>query len=399
MVACLTNYVLILRNEQEWQGVIAYDEFRGSVMKRKPPPFTVASLGEWLDEDDVRLRFWFAERYGMRKLAADEIRDAVFNVADGHRYHEVREYLQGLKWDGAPRIDHWLSMYLGAPDTEHSRLAGRKWLVGAVLRVMRAPIKFDHVLILKGDQGIGKSTTFKILFDPWFTDAAFDLRDTQEAAMVMRGHWGCEFAELDSFNRAEDNAAKAFFSRDRDVFRNPYGRRMQSVPRQQAFGGTVNHDAIFKDVSGNRRYWVIAAQRCDFEALANDRDQLWAEAMHMAEAGTEVHYIRRTEMALFKDAAESSVIGDAWETKIRRYVNDADQRSRPWFTTADLLQHALHIDAGRWTEAEQRRIGRLMQHRLGWVREREPIGDRDWGYLRAGVSKEDFVTWCKEKYQ
>ena len=35
-------------------------------------------------------------------------------VASHHRHHAVREYLEGLQWDGTPRLDTWLEMYLRA---------------------------------------------------------------------------------------------------------------------------------------------------------------------------------------------------------------------------------------------------------------------------------------------
>src|SRR5256885_4362531 len=74
-------------------------------------------------------------------------------------------------------------------------------------------------------------------------------------------------------------------SRTADRFRPPYGMRLVESPRQCVFAGTVNHSTYLRDETGGRRFWPVACGRIDVEALARDRDQLWAEAKARFEAG------------------------------------------------------------------------------------------------------------------
>ena len=67
-----------------------------------------------------------------------------------HTFDPVREYLDGLKWDGVPRIDRWLVRYCGCDDTALNRAFGRKWLVAGVRRVRQPGCKFDTMLVLEG---------------------------------------------------------------------------------------------------------------------------------------------------------------------------------------------------------------------------------------------------------
>ena len=57
-----------------------------------------------------------------------------------------------------------------------------------------------------GDQGIGKSTLLRMLFDPneqkWFTDEIAEL-GSKDAAMQMRGIWCIELAELSALKKVE----------------------------------------------------------------------------------------------------------------------------------------------------------------------------------------------------
>jgi Virulence-associated protein E len=47
----------------------------------------------------------------------------------------VRDYLDGLRWDGTSRIDTWLTTYGKAEDNEYTRAVGAIVLVAAVRRV------------------------------------------------------------------------------------------------------------------------------------------------------------------------------------------------------------------------------------------------------------------------
>jgi putative DNA primase/helicase len=382
----LENLVAILANDERWEGVIARDMFSDTIVKRQPPPTYVSELGEWMDEDDHRLEFWLADTYSLRRIPSNDLMKAVFIVADKNRFHEVRDFLATLTWDGKPRLKDWLTAFLGAEQSEYHELVAVKYLVQAVARIYKPGIKADYVIILEGAQGIGKSSTFRILFDPWFTDAAFDLGDTQEAGQIIRGMWGVELPELDSMRRADHATAKAFFSRDRDRYRNPYGRKPVTVLRQQVFGGSVNHFNYMTDDTGNRRYWPVRVAMkwaIDLDGLKAARDQLLAEAVAEYKKGTPWH-VRAQEKQLFDEAQEERYQGDAYETRIRSYLERPNEVDGPLQQVKmnELLGRALGLDTSKWTRAEQTRVGNIMLQRLCWTQERETVGTRERYYAR-----------------
>lgn len=385
----LRNVVEILRRDTEWDGVIGYDEFSGRCMKRKPPPFSVADVGEWSDLDDSRLRLWLSQKYGFEPKR-EVIMDAVHLCADGNRFHQVRGWLRALKWDGQPRLAYWLAAYLGAEPSPYTQAVARKWLIASVARIMRPGCKADNVLILEGAQGLGKSTALAILGGDYFTDAPFKLGD-KEGFQIIRGRWIVELSELDSFNKAESSSAKLFFSQYVDRYRDPWGKRPSDVPRQCVFAGSVNHDTYLKDDTGNRRYWPVKCTRADLVDLRADRDQLFAEAVAAYDAG-ERWDVLPEERPMFEAEQEQRYVGDAWETRINSWLEDGDEAGvkRDRVTMAQVLSGALHLDSSKWTRAEQIRAGTVMR-RLGWVRRRERIengGNRlEWVYIRPVEAK------------
>jgi predicted P-loop ATPase len=159
-------------------------------------------------------------------------------------------------------------------------------MVGAVARVMQPGCKLDCLPCLISPQGFNKTKGLQELVpDPrWFSDdlsTHFTDRDAKES---LGGKWIIELSEF-PHNRRDVDSLKAFFSRQVDRFRHPYGRANVDHPRQTVFCATANM-LEFIDVTGNRRVWPISpAKEVDVEAILRDRDELWAEAVHLYDRG------------------------------------------------------------------------------------------------------------------
>src|SRR5690606_7002301 len=130
------NIVIILENDHRLKGCIALNEFTGRPALRGDLPWRKLSTGiNWQDRDDEALRHYLERMYGINH--AGKTHDAVGVILTRHRFHPVREYLEGLTWDGIPRVDTLFIDMLGADDTPYVRAVTRKSLVAAVARVMR----------------------------------------------------------------------------------------------------------------------------------------------------------------------------------------------------------------------------------------------------------------------
>lgn len=381
---CISNISLILRFDTRWGKVFGWDEFSMKIIKRRKPPFDIASTGEWEDSDDKKTTVWLSQNYGLRPTI-NNVADAIHIVAEYGTYHPIRDYLSRLKWDQQPRTKKWAITYLGAEDKPHTRYVAEKWLIAAVARVFQPGCKFDNVLILEGIQNGGKSSSLSILGGEWFSDTPFEI-GSRDGFLAMRGHWIIELAELDSFNRAESTRAKHFFAASKDTYREPYGRRTIDVPRQCIFAGTTNQDEYLRDETGNRRYLPIACGDIDTDGLRRDRDQIWAEAVELYRGGEKWWFEGTTPYVA--EEQEARYAQDAWEAQVKDWVNakinihkGSGQAMDKFFVTiADVLQNCLEIRIGDWTRADQMRVSGSLK-RIGLHRRQFLIGDnRTWGY-------------------
>lgn len=374
------NYVIVLANHPELRGTMVFDEFRQDVACLRAPPWnkppychdygTTAVGGTWLEEDYTRLQGWLEAEYGTAPTK-ELLCDYVVMVAQRERHHPVRDALEAMVWDGTARLDTWLQDYLGARgDPDYLALVGTKWMISAVARVLCRDsdgCKADHVLILEGVQGIGKSTALRTLATvhgkSWFTDTPLHLNQ-KDAFLSLQGKWIVELAELDTLIRAEDATAKAFFTSNVDNFRPPYARRSRDFPRQCVFAGTVNEDDYLRDKTGGRRYWPVKCYRIEHEALRRDQSQLWAEAVARYKQGEAWHPTTEQERALCSIEQVERLQEDPWLPAVLKFLRDNSLAED--FTSEEILHGAIFMSTEKISRREQNRLGRLMAQVPGW---------------------------------
>jgi len=330
--------------------------------------------GEWTDHED-RLAAEWLQRQGIF-VSVEIAGQAVQTAARDHPFHPVKTYMNGIQWDGMERLDRWLSRYLGTGDTEYSRAVGSRWLISAVARIFRPGAKADCCLILEGPQGIRKSTALRTLAGEYFTDELADL-GSKDAAMQTRGVWIIELSELDSLSRSDVARIKAFVSRTTDRFRPPYGMRLVQSPRQCVFAGTVNHCTYLRDETGGRRFWPVTCGRIDIDALAADRDQLWAEAKARLDAGARWWLETAELVQMASDQQMERYEGDPWEEIIAPWLE-----ARCSVSISEVLQKCVQKPQALWTQIDKNRAARCLKT-LGWERYRERQGLRlEWRYRK-----------------
>jgi predicted P-loop ATPase len=366
----LANAVIALKAEMP--NAFAYDEMlRGAILAQpldeaeqdfKPRPIT---------DIDVAIVQKHLQHLGLGRLSKDTTHQAVDVRAYECRFHPVRDYLRNLQWDGTARISKLLPTYFGAERTDYAAAIGKMFLISMVARILDPGCKVDHMVVLEGKQGTFKSTACQILGGDFFSDGLPDVSAGKDVSHHLCGKWLIEVSEMHAMNRAETARLKAFITRQVERYRPSHGRKEVIQPRQCVFIGTTNRDVYLKDETGGRRFWPIKTGRIDLEALARDRDQLFAEAVHQYQSGKQWWPDKDFERQHIAPEQAARYEADVWQDNIAEYL-----KTKSKVTTGDVARDALHIETPRLGRAEQNRISAALDQ-LGWHRER-PVGQKDW---------------------
>jgi Virulence-associated protein E len=327
----------------------------------------------------LRLREMVHERFGFDPTT-DTVHTAVMTLANHHRQHPVRDYLDSLQWDRQPRLDLWLTSYAGVEDTPFVRAVGSLTLIAAVRRVRQPGIKFDEWLVLQGEQGNAKSQALQLLAvrPEWFSDQRVIGLSGRDAIEALSGRWIIEAAELHGMKNSDVEALKAFQSRDTDRGRLAYARTPIEAKRQCVIIGTTNSDTFLRDLTGNRRWWPVTTGTFDLEALKRDRDQLWAEAAAREASGESI----RLPEALWPVAAEQQqarVIDNPFTTtleeRLRGHPIDDENTAMTGIITSESLWVLLEIRPGQRSQLHNENLGAAMKE-LGWKKTRRRVAGR-----------------------
>jgi predicted P-loop ATPase len=291
VAATAHNVQVILENDTRINGKFYFDEFRLRPIICGDLPWALQSMREtdvWTDTDDAALRVWIEEKYHI--ASKSKISDALKLVMFENKRHPLRENLERLGRKHANTGDVECALFmLGAPDTPYVRAVAKCFFVGLVARIFDPGCKHDHMLVLFGPQGCGKSSWAEwVAGVKYFSDSLYNMAG-KDAYEQLWGKWLMELSEMAAMRKQEVEQVKAFVSKQVDSFRAAYAARSEDHPRQCAFIGTTNEAEFLHDQTGGRRFWPVTVTMKGMETLharTDDyREQLLSEAVRLYRAG------------------------------------------------------------------------------------------------------------------
>lgn len=313
--------------------------------------------------------------------------DAYLAEAWEKRYHPIKNYLTGLKFQGGDPIGD-----LAAHFTDTRGVIGiwlRRWLIGACARVMAG--EQNRMIVLDGPQGLGKDYVAHWLCSSlaeYFHEGPI-MPDEKDHRIRLMSTWIWNVNELGSTTRRSDREAlKAFLTLQTVRERKPYGHYDIQGQAISSFWGTVNNESgILSDPTGHRRFMIAALTGIDWNYTQLDVSQIWAQAFDLYLSG-ETWKLEGQELAQANEINDEYQSVDMVEEVIKKLFVIDPGNINFWMSSLEImeiLKDPLQGDLKTGIEIDPRRMASALtkmglekpvQRRLGSKRERGYFGIR-----------------------
>lgn len=358
----------VLEQHPVFKDALWFDTFQHRLMTTWQSPET----REWQDEDTQRLLIFMQRDVHLSRLSKSAVEDALSVYATRTKRHLIREWCQTLTWDHTPRIDTCFSTYFGSPDTPYVRAASRNFWLALVARIYRPGCQADHMVVLEGRQGIGKTSALRIIGGAWYLSLHVAV-GSLDFYQLLPGKLVVEIAELDAFRKSDVTRIKQAISTTVDSYRKSYGRIVQDYPRQCLFVGSTNEDHYLHDPTGGRRFWPVPCGAFDLIELRAQRDQLFAEALVRFKKGETWHQMPDET----SEEQEARRQADSWEDPVREFLLMKEET-----TLREVLCDGLQFQLSRITRSDEWRVAHILKS-LGWT-----------VHIRKDANQKSLRRWC-----
>jgi len=258
------------------------------------------------------------------------------------RYHVFREYFESLpEWDGTTDYILKLTSFLITNDRARLEKHFKKWLVRAVKTAIDDNYFNKQAFVLVSTkQNSGKSTFCRFLCPTELKDYITESITTDKDSMIaITENFLINLDELSQADKAEINAFKSMFSKDKVKARLTYDKRPTVHSRRASFIGSTDRWEFLTDENGSVRWLCFEIERIDWNYSNEvDIDDVWSQAYHLL---TKVKY----EFELTADEIkENDYINKKYQVStperdlLMKFFTPADEKTGEFKTATDILE-------------------------------------------------------------
>ena len=320
---------------------------------------------------------WLTSACSRFGVPPGQLGDFLCYLADRNQFNPVAQWITSKPWDGTPRLQQLMDTIVAEGQDDLSVLdlkeaMIRRWMISAVAGAFRpAGVSAHGVLVLQGDQYLGKTKWFKSLVRAELgviQDGLMLRPDDRDSVKQVVSYWMVELGELDATFRKSDIAQlKSFITSDKDTLRRAYAKLESHYARRTVFFASVNPRQFLHDPTGNRRYWTISCESINHEH-GLDMQQVWAEVYEAHFQQGEGWFLTPDEMAALnshnRDHEVLDPIRERLQTRLDWQANPFEWR---WMTATDIM---LEIGFDRPSRADVTQCGQIVQELNGAQRKK-----------------------------
>lgn len=360
----LVNLLAFLRHQDEC--IIRWNELKRCIETRDIGSNSAVAMDHTLAD------VFLADKWKIN-APSKRAESCMKKVARENAFNPVREYLESLRNQDLPEVTNEQFAECFGFDNEDNLSIElmRLHLRACASRGMYPGEKMDSLLILKGDQGNGKSTAVETLSPvfSWYDETTRMNFDSKDSLSSLNSAFIYEFSEIEKILTTYDVAQfKSWITRKVDKYVEKYESISVDHPRRCCLFGTTNASTFLMDPTGARRFLICEnIKPANIKLLKKLRDAIWKQSLLELENGLP-HYLTNDSPLHVEDQkrAENATVSDPWEAELSSFLSIC--KPGDFVTSQQLLKH-LNKPADRLDMKDCKRIGNIMK-RMKWEKGR-----------------------------
>lgn len=376
------NIALILQHDPNLKGLIKYNLFTNEIDIVKTVKLNLSNFGVPLLTlkqgqindgiiNDLALYMSIMPAYHVN-FKTNLINQVVDSIARANSYNPVIDYYEKCykNWDKKHRLDHFLQKYLGADESEATKLTVQLWFMGAVAKGYNPLTKFDYVLDLVGGQGIGKTTFLREIAPCGFYTDQFNSFTDKDDKAELKNALIVNDDEMTASNKTSFEEVKKFITEQIFRYRPSYGKYIMTFNKGFVLARTTNEVQHLKDKSGDRRFLSV---KCDskrqevhpVEGLKQEEiDQVWGEAVNLWKHSKDPFKLSPKQEAILSDNRQQFLATSEIEDEIKVLL--ADHFKDRKFISNQEMRKALMVGLGREVKTKDINTMRYVMSHAGF---------------------------------
>ena len=246
----------------------------------------------------------------------------------------------------------------------------RKWLVAAVACAINPDVVNHQILILVGEQGVGKTQWLHKLLPSTLKGYMYSGHinpNNKDTLVTLTENLFVNLDELASFRGADIDSLKELITKENIQFRRPYATYTENYLRRASFMGSVNHVAFLTDTTGHRRFMPFTAVNIDYKHSVNI-DEVYAEAFSLYKQGFK-YWFDSNEIAELEANNEQYLQLTMEQELVEKYLapSEVESETAVAMTTTEIARYFHLADKMPFSNATVQKVGAALRS-LGFKR-------------------------------
>ena len=304
-----------------------------------------------------------------------------------NEFNPFTAYFMSLpEWDGQTDYIGELISYLKSQDEKRLESHFRKWIVRAVRTAIDDNYYNKQAFVLVSNkQNSGKSTFCRFLCPPILKEYIIENIGTDKDSLIaITENFLINLDELSTAEKAEINAFKSMFSKDKVKARLTYDKRASVHVRRASFIGSTDRWEFLTDENGSVRWLCFDIKYIDWNySKSINIDLVYSQAFHLL-VKTKFQYELTPEEIEENDRINKRYqVGSPERDLIQKYLKPSKKEKGAFFTATDVLEYITQFTT---IKLSPERIGKELKF-LGFERSvMYQDGNSRYGYFVEEIS-------------